>query len=157
MVLDGFGERLKLARQAANLTQAELARKVGLATGSIYQYEAGLRFPRTEILQKITDVLGTDINYLLHGATLADRDEAFINRLRGDGETNPAVIHEMHEQQSQREALNQAFDQLNREGQKKAIERIQELTEIPRYRAESPAQGQQQPAGPEADKDPTNE
>ena len=31
--------------------------------------------------------------------------------------------------------IKQAFDSLNREGQKKAIERVQELTEIPKYQA----------------------
>ena len=31
--------------------------------------------------------------------------------------------------------IKQAFDLLNREGQKKAIERVQELTEIPKYQA----------------------
>ena len=31
--------------------------------------------------------------------------------------------------------IKQAFDSLNREGQQKAIERVQELTEIPKYQA----------------------
>lgn len=49
------------------------------------------------------------------------------------------------------------LESLNNAGQEAARRHLEELTEIPRYRAESPAQGQQQPAGPESDKDPDNE
>ena len=61
--------RIKEARQKANVTQAQLARQIGKAAGTVYQYEAGLRVPDYATLQKIADALGTDVNYLLHGAT----------------------------------------------------------------------------------------
>ena len=149
--------RLKEARQKANVTQSQLAQQIGKAAGTVYQYEAGLRTPDYTTLQKIADALGTDVNYLLHGATLADRDEAFINRLKGEGETNPAVIHETHEQQAQRDALNRAFDLLNKAGRDKAVERVQELTEVPKYRADSPKQAPPQTFPSAPDTDPTNE
>ena len=149
--------RIKEARKKANVTQAQLARQIGKAAGTIYQYEAGLRMPDYATIQKIADALGTDVNYLMHGATLADRDEAFINKLKGEGETTPAVIHETHEQQAQRDALNRAFDLLNKAGRDKAVERVQELAEVPKYRADSPEQAPPQPSPSAPDTDPTNE
>ena len=39
---------------------------------------------------------------------------------------------------SDRGKLNAAFDQLNAAGQQKAVERVEELTEIPKYQREKP-------------------
>lgn len=148
-----IGDRIREIRLKTKLTQKQLGERSGIAEPTIRRYELGKLNPKIETLQKIADALGTDVNYLLHGATLADRDEAFINRLKGEGETNPAVIHETHEQQTQRDALNRAFDLLNKAGRDKAVERVQELAEVPKYRADSPEQAPPQTSH----SDPTNE
>lgn len=150
------GERIREVRKAAKLTQKQLGIKAGIAEPTIRRYELGGLNPKYETLQKIADALGSDVNYLISGATLADHDEAFINRLRGEGETDPVAVHETHEQKKQRASLNRAFDLLNREGRKKAIERVQELAEVQKYRADG-AEQTQQPDGAEPDKDPSDE
>lgn len=61
-----FKERLKEKRHEANLTQAELAKKAGVSTRTIQNYELGTRKPyQIEVVQKIADALNTTTEYLL--------------------------------------------------------------------------------------------
>ena len=61
-----FKERLKEKRHEANLTQAELAKKAGVSTRTIQNYELGSRKPyQIEVVQKIADALSTTTEYLL--------------------------------------------------------------------------------------------
>lgn len=57
-----MGERIKAARKAAGLTQAELGEKVGVAAITIRQYESGKRNPNIGQLIKIAK--GLDISFL---------------------------------------------------------------------------------------------
>ena len=61
----GEGERIQEARKRAGLTQKELAQRLGLATGTIQQYELNKRQPRTEQLREIADALDVTLGYLL--------------------------------------------------------------------------------------------
>lgn len=61
-----FKERLKEKRHEANLTQAELAKKAGVSTRTIQNYELGSRKPyQIEVVQKIADALSITTEYLL--------------------------------------------------------------------------------------------
>ena len=65
-----IGEQIKKARKSAGLTQAQLAERIGIAAGTIQQYERGIRQPRFEILEKIADELQISVVFLT-------RDDAF--------------------------------------------------------------------------------
>ena len=65
-----IGDNIKLYRKKAHLTQAELALKCGLATGTIQQYELGKREPKIEIIDKIASVLGIRVIDLMEHYTL---------------------------------------------------------------------------------------
>ena len=68
-----FGDKVRLARIKAKLTQQEFANKIGVSLRTVTNYEAGTCYPRKrEIYRKISDVLDVDINYLL------TEDEEFI-------------------------------------------------------------------------------
>ena len=54
------GDKIKAARKAAGLTQAQLADKSGVATISIHQYEAGKRHPQLKQLLSIAAALGIE-------------------------------------------------------------------------------------------------
>lgn len=56
-----IGEGIKAARKAANLTQKQLAEKMGVSYVNIAQWENGRRNPKIETLQKIADALGYTI------------------------------------------------------------------------------------------------
>ena len=60
-----FGEKLMNARIARNLSQLELAEKVGISERSVYNYEQAGTFPRTAVLRKLADALHVSVAYLM--------------------------------------------------------------------------------------------
>jgi transcriptional regulator with XRE-family HTH domain len=62
-------ERIKQLRVENNLTQSELAEKVGLTYVQIGRYEKGKSNPSSDVLQKLASVLGTSTDYLMNGKT----------------------------------------------------------------------------------------
>lgn len=62
-----FKDRLKRARKRAGYTQAKLAKKTGLATGTIQMYELGTRKPTVKSLSKIASALGVEYQFTKDG------------------------------------------------------------------------------------------
>lgn len=60
-----FAEKLVNARVHQNLSQMELAEKVGVSERSIYNYEQAVTFPRAAALKKLADVLNVSVTYLM--------------------------------------------------------------------------------------------
>jgi transcriptional regulator with XRE-family HTH domain len=60
-----FGEKIKNARLAMNLSQIELAKKVGITERSIYSYEQTGTFPKSTVLKKLAEALNVTVSYLL--------------------------------------------------------------------------------------------
>lgn len=60
-----FKDRLKQLRRETELTQQELAKKLGVSFSSISMYERGEREPSFEMLEMIADFFNVDMNYLL--------------------------------------------------------------------------------------------
>ena len=56
---------IRAKRKEKNMTQKELAEKVGLTASTITKYEKGLLEPNIETLNKIADVLNVTINDLI--------------------------------------------------------------------------------------------
>lgn len=123
-----IGQRIKEARKSAGLTQRELAEKAGTATGTIQQYELGKRQPRIEQFQAIADVLNVDVNWLMNGYTLAQRDQAFRDFVK-------KRFSEVEVWKTRLDEIGQDLGKLNDEGRVEAVKRVKELTEIPRYQA----------------------
>ena len=123
-----IGQRIKEARKSAGLTQRELAEKAGTATGTIQQYELGKRQPRIEQFQAIADVLNVDVNWLMNGYTLAQRDQAFRDFVK-------KRFSEVEVWKTGLDEIGRDLWKLNDEGQVEAVKRVKELTEIPRYQA----------------------
>lgn len=60
-----FGEKVRELRAAKGLSQAELAKLVGVSARTIASYEAGTSYPRYhDFYGKLAEVLGTDEDYL---------------------------------------------------------------------------------------------
>ena len=57
MDVKSLGKKIKLARVALDLTQTELAQKIGAKQKSISRYEAGKSVPKVETLMKLAKVL----------------------------------------------------------------------------------------------------
>lgn len=60
-----FGNILKKIRQDNNLTQEELARKIGTSRSNIANYENDKNMPSVEILEKISKIFNCSIDYLM--------------------------------------------------------------------------------------------
>jgi len=56
-----LGQRIKELRKAKNLTQEELAEKIGIGTPNISYFENGKFTPTLETMQKIANVLDVEI------------------------------------------------------------------------------------------------
>ncbi len=68
-----FGEKVRQERTKLQLTQDELATKVGVTRRVITSYETDKSRPRgTESYKKLADALGVNVNYLL------SEDDAFL-------------------------------------------------------------------------------
>lgn len=162
------GERIKAFRTLSGLTQDELAKKCGIATITIHQYENNKRQPRIENLKKIANALNVpidgfldnDFHYfqLLASGAISGMKEGLSISLIPESESRR--IEEELEQKNKETQINlnklsffirskytdftdsnysvfrdliNTFSVLNAEGQRKAIERIEELSEIPKY------------------------
>lgn len=60
-----FPTRLKQAREARELSQAELAQRATLQVSTISHFETGGRKPSFDNLRKLADALGVSTDYLL--------------------------------------------------------------------------------------------
>ena len=60
-----IGEKILNLRKKQNLSQKELAEKVGITEASLSRYENNLREPKAEIIAKISEILGCSTDYLL--------------------------------------------------------------------------------------------
>lgn len=60
-----FGEKLRQARLALNLSQKELSEKTGISERSLYTYEQTGVFPRSGNIRKLADALNVSAGYLL--------------------------------------------------------------------------------------------
>ena len=62
-----FGENLKKARKDAEMTQSELAQRVGITERSVYNYEKNSRAPKVDIVEKFAQALGVPCEILMRG------------------------------------------------------------------------------------------
>ena len=60
-----FGEKVKEARLALNLSQAELAQMTGISERSLYTYEQLGTLPRKNNIRKLAEALHISVSYLL--------------------------------------------------------------------------------------------
>jgi transcriptional regulator with XRE-family HTH domain len=75
--MGSLGERIKQLRKQLNMSQSELAEKVGISYAQVGRYETKGAQPPAETLKKIADALGVSPDYLIYGAS----DEKAKNKL----------------------------------------------------------------------------
>lgn len=133
-----FNERLRAIRKEKGLTQAELAEKAGIAVNSVRLYEAGARLPKLDTIARMAVAMGLTANDLIAGQW---------------GKFDGIFLSDEEFQQDDREAqLIYHFRNLNDNGQSVAVERVQELAQIPAYQRQADT-AQTAPTVPD-DKDP---
>ncbi len=134
-----IGEKIKKLRIKKSMTQKELGEKLGgIPQQQIGRWENGKATPKLKALQKIAAALDADINDLLESPL--DNSpiyRAFKNTNSLDSDLAHDVINRMLTEDINLQPIDiemvKIFKKLNESGQAKAIERVEELTEIPRY------------------------
>jgi transcriptional regulator with XRE-family HTH domain len=127
------GEKIKAARKAAGMTQIELADALGVSKTYISKYENDTRKPKRDTLLKIADKLGVRALDLEDDTTVNAYYEGAINQ---SVRLSMGYLGDLYHGAKQTPFLSpllDAFASLNEEGQQKAVERVEELTEIPKY------------------------
>lgn len=110
-----FASRLRQAREQSGFTQQDLAEKLGVTKSAVGNYENGVSSPKWDVLLKIFDVLQVEPNFLYQ--------DSFSSELSGAVQLTP-----------RQSALLESFDQLNEEGQTKAVEYVEDLVLTGRYK-----------------------
>ena len=59
-----IGERIKQARELRSLSRKELAALLGVTRSAIGNYEAGISFPKPQVLCALFGALKVDANFL---------------------------------------------------------------------------------------------
>lgn len=137
-----IGEKIRSARISANMTQAELAEKLGVAYQNIGQIESGKRKPKLETIVKIAYALGCRVEDLIGletfdtGAEFDERRKELLSKAQaaGDRADRLTIIHT----KDPRKFIDFALDQMNEEGRAKVAERAAEVLEVPKYRKDAP-------------------
>ena len=142
------GESIKAARKRAKLSQKELGKILGVSGSMIGQYESGQRNPKPSTLQRIADALGVPepelqgLTYYGHGVWL---NEAKLTKEQIEEGMKLFIAQEkeielQQKKEENRRRLDTAYGLLNIDGQSVAVERVEELTEIPRYQRQDAPQ-----------------
>ena len=127
------GENIRAARKKADITQEALAQKIGVKRAVISKYETGEISPTVAQLQNIANALDVPAMSLIPTAPQQIVRGIVLESLLKDAQTPQEDIVWQAACSPEKQRMNIAFDKLNNEGQEKAIERIEELTEIPKY------------------------
>lgn len=117
------GERIRKFRTEKKLSQSTLGSKLGISQQQIAQYELGTRTPKIDTLAKIANALDIDIDNLLDIETLHPMDYT------------EAIFSYEHIRYDRIKTL---YDKLNDLGKEEAIKRLDELTQIEKYKSSSP-------------------
>lgn len=62
--VSGFGKRMLLARVASDMTQDDLAKRIGKSSATICRYERGERWPTIKTVALMADALGVSASEL---------------------------------------------------------------------------------------------
>lgn len=146
-------EQIKIARKNKGWTQEQLASAIGVKRSVISKYENGTISPSADMLKSIASALDVDVVSLLtpvgvpSSAFMSFLDQKIIELVKLDYPStldfynaflNKEVSIMMLNGPVDRQLCN-AYGKLNIDGQQKAVERVEELTEIPRYRRQDAA------------------
>ena len=104
--MSNFNNQLKTLRQEYNLSQQELADKIGISKSSINMYERGEREPGIETVKRIADFFNVDVDYLFGVSDIKKRREFKVTR------TNKSIAHNIRHHREQANLSKKEFADL---------------------------------------------
>lgn len=127
-----FPLRLKKLRLEKGLSQKELATKLNVSQNAIHNWENGKREPNMGTLWHIAYFFDVSASYLLGD----DYETASVRLLSGIDPIDLEKYSGNYTIDCRQTLLNSSFEKLNDIGKEEALKRVEELTEIPKYRKE---------------------
>ena len=115
--------RIRIAREVSGFTQKKLAQQIGVSVATLDAWERGYAKPRKADFDALAAALDMSPYSLYDWDTANDALASYMNDMVADH--GPHIF----------DLLNH-FDQLNDLGQTTAVQRVAELTEIDKYKAE---------------------
>ena len=134
-----IGDNMRNIRKQKSMTLQQLADILGCSQQNISQYESGKRTPKLKTIQKIADALDVNVNDLLENPLddspiyKAYKNTNSLDLPLAKNFINEKIVSQIGDWEQIDIELLKKFKQLNETGKAIAIERIEELTEIPRY------------------------
>lgn len=141
------GKRIRAMRKSKGLTQIEVAEKAGIAVNSLRLYEVGKRVPNLGQIQAIAAALDGDVVYLVCGQTTTEVQNGILIQAEAEAKAEFEKLQLEFQSRSfdERVSISSAlihlfklFGRFNPIGYQKAVERVEELAEIPKYQRPSP-------------------
>lgn len=121
------GERIKDLRLEKGFTQKELAEKIGITQQAVNLIEHDQRKIDINLYVKISQILDPEHKKMVHlPVSTNDENDSLLSCLRPGDYVETADIQEQE--------LLSDFRELNPNGKTEAIKRVEELTEIRKYR-----------------------
>lgn len=154
-----IGERVRQQRKIKGLTQEQLAKTANLSVMSVRRYESGERLATEDALRSMTPALGVSVDYLLGWATekviiperlkIIEINDPTAKDVRYEIEATDQEAYDIGlkmfedagapvENLTPEARIAAALAKLNRSGQQKAVERVEELTEVSKYQNPTP-------------------
>lgn len=158
-----IGERIRERRKELRMTQKQLADKLGVKYQTVQAWELNSRNPKLETVEKLASALGVSSGWLVYGdedssqRVLFDALGNLSQEMKQSLESgtvssslaNGGLAKRLNEIQDLIEydlqiagyyKLLRLYDRLNKEGRHVALERLEELTQLPKFRRQ-PVQG----------------
>lgn len=92
-----IGERIKIARRAAELSQRDLAKAVGVSAMAISKYERGLDIPSSGVLLRLAQALAVKTEYFLRPVTVTLTTPSFRRRTSLPRKKEYAILGQVQE------------------------------------------------------------
>lgn len=132
-----YSQMIAIARKERGLTQKKLASMLGVSTGTVQQWELGVRFPRVEMLTQ----LEKHLKIALVPTVIEENTECGTE----------IYLNENQVKDCQRRKILALFEQLNENGREIAISIIESLAWNEKYQYKTPAEAPETPSEPLAE------
>lgn len=131
----GIGNRLKKTIKEHHLTIKQLAEITNIPVNTLYSIvKRDSVHVRAETVQILADALSVSPSYLIGYDDQVIRPDQYSPDELRKIQSSAWSLYQTSNSSFLKHRLLLSFSSLNDEGQEKAVERVQELTEIPRYR-----------------------
>ena len=122
-----IGEKIKIARKRAGMTQEQLGQKIGVTGVAVMRYERGERQPKVETLLSIAHHLNVPITDFINfdeSAAMMALDRSYV-----------AVPNDMLDDVF---SVVETFQVTKKAARKRIVEYAKEIEQIPKYRKTGP-------------------